>query len=113
MMKSINIQVQEEKLLNKSNLTSGPLSKISELTEEEENGSSPNSSINRQSILSNKSARLTGPRLKGLETYSKMKQYSQLFTNRNANPYSNTHHKNSDKLLRKSKSKNTLEREDS
>lgn len=60
------------------------------------------------SIVGNKSARASRRRLKGLETYSKMKQYSQMFTNRNVNPYSNVHSKIAADKLIKSKSKNSL-----
>jgi hypothetical protein len=94
MMKSINIQLEEHKSnarLNRSNLTSGPLSKISESAEEEE-GESPNHSI--RTFAENRSVRghKNKSKHKGIETYSKLRHYSGLFTNSN-NPYAISHNK--------------------
>jgi hypothetical protein len=66
-------------------MTTGPLTKISELDEEEE-GSSPNQSV--RTFAENRSLRMgKGFRLKRIETYEKIKQYSQLFTSSKPNPY--------------------------
>lgn len=113
MMKSINIQLEEHKSnprLNRSNLTSGPLSKISESAEEEE-GESPNHSI--KTFAENRSVRGAKGKSKhkGIETYSKMRQYSGLFTNPNANPYAKYQNRTTLEKLNKVRSRELLKQD--